>query len=145
MRFSPALKRWPGTRESSRYASSTTRGRSRCPRAAKTCTAAWTGAAQAAPSAMSNRAAAPNRRSILAGALGGLFLWFSLAQRFRRPMRDVLSGIRQVASGDLKHRIPTRTRDEFGEMAGSFNAMSEQLDALKQRLIQSVRLVSQWE
>ena len=80
--------------------------------------------------------------SIVAAALGGLLLWFSLAQRFRRPMRDVLSGIRRVASGDLKHRIPTRTRDEFGELASSFNAMSEQLAAIQQRLIQSERLIS---
>jgi len=80
--------------------------------------------------------------SIAAAALGGTLLWFSLAQRFRRPMRDVLSGIRQVASGDLKHRIPTRTSDEFGELAGSFNAMSEQLAAIQQRLIQSERLIS---
>jgi two-component system NtrC family sensor kinase len=80
--------------------------------------------------------------SIAAAAFGGILLWFSLAQRFRRPMRDVLSGIRQVASGDLKHRIPTRTSDEFGELAGSFNAMSEQLAAIQQRLIQSERLIS---
>jgi len=80
--------------------------------------------------------------SIAAAALGGILLWFSLAQRFRRPMRDVLSGIRRVASGDLKHRIPMRTRDEFGELAGSFNAMSEQLAEIQQRLIQSERLIS---
>jgi two-component system NtrC family sensor kinase len=80
--------------------------------------------------------------SIAASALGGILLWFSLAQRFRRPMRDVLTGIRRVASGDLKHRIPTRTRDEFGELAGSFNVMSEQLAAIQQRLIQSERLIS---
>jgi two-component system NtrC family sensor kinase len=80
--------------------------------------------------------------SIAAAALGGILLWFSLAQRFRRPMRDVLSGIRRVASGDLKHRIPTRTRDEFGELARSFNAMSEQLAEIQQRLIQSERLIS---
>src|SRR4030043_649510 len=80
--------------------------------------------------------------SIAAAALGGLLLWFSLAQRFRRPMRDVLSGIRRVASGGLKHRIPTRTRDEFGELASSFNAMSEQLAAIQHRLIQSERLIS---
>jgi two-component system NtrC family sensor kinase len=80
--------------------------------------------------------------SIAAAALGGILLWFSLAQRFRRPIRDVLSGIRRVASGDLKHRIPTRTRDEFGNLARSFNAMSEQLAAIQQRLIQSERLIS---
>jgi two-component system NtrC family sensor kinase len=80
--------------------------------------------------------------SIAAAALGGILLWFSLAQRFRRPMRDVLRGIRRVASGDLNHRIPTRTSDEFGELARSFNAMSERLAAVQHRLIQSERLIS---
>src|SRR4030065_2837852 len=57
-------------------------------------------------------------------------------------MPAVMSEIRRVASGALKHRIPTRTRDEFGELARSFNAMSEQLAAIQDRLIQSERLIS---
>jgi two-component system NtrC family sensor kinase len=65
--------------------------------------------------------------SLLALILGGGLLWFAMARRFRRPMHDVLSGIRQVADGDLNHRIPARVRDEFGELA---------------ELIQSERLIS---
>jgi two-component system NtrC family sensor kinase len=80
--------------------------------------------------------------SLLALILGGGLLWFAMARRFRRPMHDVLSGIRQVADGDLNHRIPARVRDEFGELAESFNTMSRQLATVQQGLIQSERLIS---
>ncbi len=80
--------------------------------------------------------------SLAALLLGGALLWFALARRFRRPMRDLLGGIRRVADGDLRHRIPARVRDEFGELAESFNAMSRQLSTVQQGLIQSERLIS---
>jgi two-component system NtrC family sensor kinase len=79
---------------------------------------------------------------VLTVLIGELLMWRVLARRFRRPMRDLLTGIRRVARGDLSHRIPTRVRDEFGELAESFNTMSEQVQATQQRLIQSERLIS---
>jgi two-component system NtrC family sensor kinase len=79
---------------------------------------------------------------VLTVLIGELLMWRVLARRFRRPMRDLLRGIRRVAQGDLSHRIPTRVRDEFGELAESFNTMSEQVQATQQRLIQSERLIS---
>ncbi len=73
---------------------------------------------------------------------GTVVLWLVLARRFRRPMQDLLEGIRRVAGGDLTCPIPARTNDEFGELAGSFNAMAEQLSSAQQSLIQSERLIS---
>jgi two-component system NtrC family sensor kinase len=80
--------------------------------------------------------------SVAATLLGGGLIWLALARRFRRPMRDMLRGIRRVANGDLIYRIPRRVADEFGELAVSFNAMSRQLDTVQQGLIQSERLIS---
>jgi two-component system NtrC family sensor kinase len=77
--------------------------------------------------------------SVLAGAM---VIWLVLARRFRRPMRDLLRGFRRAAAGDLKHRVRERSNDEFGELARSFNAMTEQLSATQQSLIQSERLIS---
>ncbi|MBI4875389.1 MAG: HAMP domain-containing protein [Acidobacteria bacterium] len=74
-------------------------------------------------------------------AAGGL-LGFALMRRLRRPLRDLLGGIRRVAAGELSHRIPERSRDEFGEVAQSFNAMSRQLSQIQQSLIRSERLIS---
>lgn len=80
--------------------------------------------------------------SVGATVLGSGLIWFALARRFRRPMRDMLRGIRRVANGDLDYRIPARVRDEFGELATSFNNMSQQLGTVQQGLIQSERLIS---
>lgn len=77
-----------------------------------------------------------------ATVLGSGLIWFALARRFRRPMRDMLRGIRRVANGDLDYRIPARVKDEFGELAASFNTMSHQLGTVQQGLIQSERLIS---
>jgi two-component system NtrC family sensor kinase len=57
-------------------------------------------------------------------------------------MRDMLRGIRRVANGDLDYRISARVKDEFGELATSFNNMSHQLGTVQQGLIQSERLIS---
>jgi two-component system NtrC family sensor kinase len=88
------------------------------------------------------------RQATLAGIavgailLGAGLLSFALMRRFRRPMRDLLRGIRRVAAGDLDHRIPERARDEFGELARSFNAMSQKLSNIQQSLVRSERLIS---
>ncbi len=80
--------------------------------------------------------------SLASTLLGGGLLWLALSKRFRRPIGDVLRGVRRVSRGDLSHRIPTRVSDEFGELAQSFNAMSHRLEMAQQNLIQSERLIS---
>ncbi len=80
--------------------------------------------------------------SMASTLLGGGLLWLALSKRFRRPIGDVLRGVRRVSRGDLSHRIPTRVSDEFGELAQSFNAMSQRLETAQQNLIQSERLIS---
>jgi two-component system, NtrC family, sensor kinase len=77
--------------------------------------------------------------SVFAGAV---VVWLVLARRFRRPLEDLLRGIRRVAAGNLTHRIEARSNDEFGELARSFNGMAEQLAGTQQSLIQSERLIS---
>jgi two-component system NtrC family sensor kinase len=89
-----------------------------------------------------------HRRTALAGLslatilAGGGLLGLALVRRFRRPMRDLLRGIRRVAAGDLDYRIAERARDEFGELARSFNVMSQRLSNIQQSLVHSERLIS---
>lgn len=40
------------------------------------------------------------------------------------PLHDLESGAHAIASGDLDLKIPVRSGDEFGRLAGSFNAMT---------------------
>ena len=44
-----------------------------------------------------------------------------------RPVRELVEGTRRVALGDLNYRIPLRSADEVGELAASFNRMTEAL------------------
>lgn len=50
-----------------------------------------------------------------------------LAQTFVRPIRRLLGGVRQVASGDYDIRVDAHSNDEFGDLAGAFNDMARSL------------------
>ncbi|MEW6366185.1 MAG: ATP-binding protein [Acidobacteriota bacterium] len=80
--------------------------------------------------------------ALAASIIGGCALWFALSRRFRKPLRELLAGIRRISAGDLEYRIPLRRRDELGEVAESFNSMGGQLAAAQRGLIQSERLIS---
>lgn len=57
-----------------------------------------------------------------------------LAQVFARPVRRLVTAVRQVAGGDLGVEVATNTRDEFGDLSMAFNDMSRSLQ-IKQALI----------
>lgn len=54
-----------------------------------------------------------------------VFSWFS------RPMRRLTEGLREVAEGDYRVRIPPGGGQELDEMAAGFNSMAEQLERLR--------------
>jgi len=53
-----------------------------------------------------------------------------------RPLRDLESGAKRIAEGNLEKPIPVRSDDEFGRLATSFNAMTQALRASQQELQQ---------
>jgi two-component system, NtrC family, sensor kinase len=59
----------------------------------------------------------------LISVLSGVFVWRVL----HGPLRALESGTERLASGDLGFQIAVESRDELGELAASFNAMSRQL------------------
>ena len=50
------------------------------------------------------------------------------------PLRDLEAGAKRLAAGNLQESIPVRSRDEFGEVADSFNAMTKALRNSQQEL-----------
>lgn len=70
-------------------------------------------------------------RAILFGTLGAvvvaLFVGIILARTISRPVREVTEATRIVAEGNLGYQVPVRTKDELGELAASFNQMSDDL------------------
>ena len=50
------------------------------------------------------------------------------------PLRDLETGAKRLAAGNLEQPIPVRSEDEFGELAASFNAMTAALRNSQQEL-----------
>src|ERR1700747_196723 len=58
-----------------------------------------------------------------------LLSWFFVWQVVGRPVKALERGTERLAAGDLGYQIDVRSKDEIGELAHSFNAMSNQLEA----------------
>jgi len=56
---------------------------------------------------------------LIAAALGSL-----LVRKITRPVRELVEGTDEISKGNLEHHIPVRSRDEIGQLADAFNAMT---------------------
>jgi two-component system NtrC family sensor kinase len=90
-------------------------------------------------------ALAPGRRIqrqtwlwIAIGVLGALFTGTYLARGITIPLRALERGARRVAGGDYGVRIAVDSADEIGEVAASFNAMSDEIRVWNAELQQRV-------
>jgi signal transduction histidine kinase len=61
--------------------------------------------------------------SVLIVATFGLAVALPVTQNALDPVRDLIEGTHQVASGDLSAEVPVTSTDELGELAASFNEM----------------------
>jgi signal transduction histidine kinase len=71
-----------------------------------------------------------NRSSLyaaLAATLVALTLGVFLARTLTRPVRELTAATQALAQGKMEQRVPVRSRDELGRLAGSFNQMSTDL------------------
>jgi len=85
----------------------------------------------------------------LAGLLVGAFGAVLLARRISGPIKDLVKGTIRISRGDFSRRLAVRSQDEVGQLAASFNAMSEQLlqtqrekEEANRKLIQAEKLAS---
>lgn len=66
-----------------------------------------------------------------------------LVHRFvGKPVNELVRATVAVAKGDLKYKIPIDKKDELGELARSFNKMTENLAEAQRQLYQSDKLAS---
>jgi len=63
---------------------------------------------------------------ILIALLGALLISNSIV----RPIKNLISAARKVASGDFSVRVFLKNRDELGELAGSFNRMNAEMQRM---------------
>jgi len=70
-------------------------------------------------------------RGLVLGAIGAsitaILLGIGLATTVTRPLRRLTAAIHEMAAGNLEQRVEVRSKDEIGELAGAFNAMSAEL------------------
>lgn len=59
--------------------------------------------------------------------LAGFLVAYLVHRMIYLPLKDLESGADKLASGDLENRIPIRSKDEFGQLASSFNSMTDAL------------------
>jgi sigma-B regulation protein RsbU (phosphoserine phosphatase) len=70
----------------------------------------------------------------------------ALARSITGSVHQLFVGTARVQAGDFSHRIHIRTRDQLGELAGSFNAMTSSIETLlhqaeeKKRLEEELRI-----
>jgi signal transduction histidine kinase len=76
------------------------------------------------------------------GLLFGLLLSWWAAARVTRPVQKLAAGAREVAEGNWNTRVVVRGRDEVGQLAQSFNQMTQQLVDQRERLIQAERVAA---
>src|SRR3984957_11027369 len=83
--------------------------------------------------------------AMLVGGIGILVaiiasLWF--AARVTRPVVSLAEAARRVAAGDLNSKVEVESSDELGELAASFNRMTEDLLQQKDRTLQAERVAA---
>jgi two-component system nitrogen regulation sensor histidine kinase NtrY len=83
--------------------------------------------------------------AMLVGGVGILIavitsLWFGA--RVTRPVVSLADAARRVAAGDLRAKVDVESHDELGELAASFNRMTEDLAHQKDRAVQAERVAA---
>jgi signal transduction histidine kinase len=83
--------------------------------------------------------------AMLVGGIGLLVavlasLWF--AARVTRPIVSLAEAARRVAAGDLGAKVEVESSDELGELAASFNRMTEDLAQQRDRTLQAERVAA---
>src|SRR5690606_18327385 len=63
-----------------------------------------------------------------------------ISHRMTQHLRTLTDGVRQLAGGDFKTRVPVRSSDEFGVLAASFNQMAEDLERHEALVVEQERL-----
>jgi sigma-B regulation protein RsbU (phosphoserine phosphatase) len=63
-----------------------------------------------------------------------------ISHRMTQHLATLTSGVRQLAGGDFHTRVPVRSSDEFGALAGAFNQMAEDLERHEAAAVEQERM-----
>ncbi len=68
-----------------------------------------------------------------------------LSNRMTRNLDVLSSGARQLSEGDLSVRVPESSKDEFGQLAATFNRMAVKLEEHQEQLLEQERIRKELE
>jgi signal transduction histidine kinase len=75
-------------------------------------------------------------QALLIGGIGAgaaaLLIGLLLSRQFLRPLGELTKAIRSMKGGELSQQVQVRTHDELGELAQTFNQMSEEIHRANQ-------------
>ena len=69
-----------------------------------------------------------------------LFAGFALARSITGSVHELFGGTERVRQGDFSHKIAVKTRDQLGELAVSFNSMTDSIEGLLREAAEKKRL-----
>jgi two-component system NtrC family sensor kinase len=72
---------------------------------------------------------------IFGSLLAVAFIWVVVY----RPVKALIDGTHRVAGGDLNYRLPVTSDDELGDLASSFNKMTEEVAGVQAKIEEQVR------
>jgi len=86
---------------------------------------------------------ASNSRKMLVSALIvfialGFILFVSLSKLILIPLKTLVSGTKEISSGNLAYQIPLKTNDEMGALVSSFNSMAASLKGSRDELLKTI-------
>jgi two-component system, NtrC family, nitrogen regulation sensor histidine kinase NtrY len=76
------------------------------------------------------------------GILFGIALSYWVSRQVTLPVKTLVQGARKVTQGEWNVRVNVSSKDEIGELAGAFNAMTRQLIDQRDRLVQAERVAA---
>jgi signal transduction histidine kinase len=76
--------------------------------------------------------------AVLAAAAAALIVSVALSKRISRPITDLATATRRIASGHYAERVRPASDDELGDLATSFNSMAASLEATERRRLELV-------
>lgn len=65
-----------------------------------------------------------------------LVILYFITATIIHPLKDMVTATNKIAEGDLKHRVNIDSRDEVGQLAHSFDQMTENLEKANHKLVQ---------
>ncbi|WP_239618113.1 methyl-accepting chemotaxis protein [Cohnella mopanensis] len=74
---------------------------------------------------------------IVIAIIMGLILTYFITESISKPLQKLMAAAARISRGDLTERVQTNSKDELGQLAVAFNAMTESLHSVLQEVVET--------